>query len=99
RRDAGPVGLRRVTRACVTGGDRGLERVGPERAAQPLGTLQRRETAPDEESVPARAVLIGPEDGLSRRADSGVQARALDPPQRHEAVDLRLERRELGEDA
>jgi hypothetical protein len=29
----------------VTGGDRGLERVRPERAAERLGTLERRETS------------------------------------------------------
>src|SRR3954449_11189397 len=53
RRDARPVRLLRETRPRVAGGDRSLERVGAERAAELLGTLERRETTADEEVVPA----------------------------------------------
>ena len=49
--------------------------------------------------IPARAVLIEEQDGLSRRADARAQARRLDLHQRDEAVDLRLLRSELGQDA
>src|SRR4029453_15216580 len=58
RRDARPVRLFRRPRSRVTGGDRRLERVRAERAAEPLGTLERRETTTDEEGIPAGAVLI-----------------------------------------
>src|SRR2546422_6014245 len=44
-----PVRLFRGARARVTGGDRGLERVGTEGAGELLGTLQRREPAAHEE--------------------------------------------------
>ena len=65
-----PVRLRRRARSRVTGGDGGLERVRAMRAAELLGTLQRRETTTDEELIPERAVLIEEQDGLSRRANS-----------------------------
>jgi hypothetical protein len=68
RHDALPVRLRRGTRSRMTGGDRGLERVRAERAAEILGTLECRETAMDEELVPTPAVLIEQQDGLSRLA-------------------------------
>src|SRR5437667_4019111 len=57
-RDTRPVGLRRRTRSCVTGGDRGLQRVRPLRAAERLGPLERHETTTDEDVIPARPVLI-----------------------------------------
>ena len=41
-----------------------------------FGALQRRETATDEDVIPARAVLIEEQDRLSRRTDS----RAVPPP-------------------
>src|SRR2546427_13235187 len=82
RRDARPVRLFRGARARVTGGDRGLERVGTEGAGELLGTLQRREPAAHEELVPARAILIGQQDGLTPRPDARAQARRLDLQQR-----------------
>ena len=46
----------------MTGDDRRLERVPATRAAQLFGTIQRRETATDEELIPERAVLIEEQD-------------------------------------
>ena len=86
-------------RSRVAGGDRGLQRVRAERAAELLGALERGETATDEELIPARAVLIEEQDRLSRRADARPRARRLDLHQRDEAVDLGLLRDELGQDA
>lgn len=65
-------------RSCVTGSDRGLERVGPKRATEHLGTLERRETTADEKLIPAGAVVIEKQDGLCRRADPRARARRLD---------------------
>ena len=52
-----------------------------------------------EQLIPARAVLIEQQDRLARRADPRARARRLDLHQRDEAVDLRLLRGELGQDA
>src|SRR5439155_11418234 len=67
--------------------------------AELLGRRGRRETSTDEDVIPAPAVLIEQEDGLPRRADPRAQARRLDLHQRDEAMDLRLPRSELGQDA
>src|SRR5919198_4123544 len=53
RRDARPVRLFGGARPGVVGGDRGLERVRAERAAERLGPCERRETTTDEEVIPA----------------------------------------------
>src|SRR2546428_283739 len=83
----------------MTGGDRALERVRAQPAAELFGTRERRETTTDEDVIPATAVLIEQEDGFPRRADPRAQARRLDLHQRDEAMDLRLLRSELGQDA
>src|SRR5262245_25203076 len=83
----------------MTGGNRGLQSVGAERASERLGTRQRCETATDEEPVPARAVLLEKRDGLSSWADPRPQSRGLDLHQGDQAVSLLLLRNELGEDA
>src|SRR5439155_512472 len=97
RRDARPVRLRGGTRSRVAGGDRGLQRVRAERAAELLGPLECGETTMDEDVIPARAVLIEEQDGLSRRADARARARGLDLHQRDEAVRLRREAPEQAE--
>jgi hypothetical protein len=83
----------------VTGGDRGLERIPPEGAAQLLSTVKSGEAATDQELIPAGAVLVEEQDGLSSQAGSGPRARRLDLHQRDQAVDLRLPRDELGQGA
>ncbi len=76
RGDALPVRFRRSTRASVTGGDRGLKRIGAERTTESiadfLGTPERGETATDEDVVPARAILVENQDRLSGRAYSSA---------------------------
>jgi hypothetical protein len=52
----------------MTGGNCGLQRIRPARAAKLLRALERGETAADEELIPLPAVLIQEQDGLSRRA-------------------------------
>src|SRR5437773_5511505 len=74
-RDAGPVRLLGRRRARVTGGDRRLQCVWAKGTAERLGALQRRETTPDEQVVPARAILIEQQNGRSGRTDSGPQPR------------------------
>ena len=71
---------------------------GPSAPPSRSAAFERRETAPDEELIPERAVLIEEQDGLSRRANSRPRTRRLDLHERHQAVDLRLLRRELGQD-
>src|SRR5438105_3277953 len=99
RADAHPVRLRRGASACVTGGDGSLQGVGPERPAERLGALERGETTANEELIPARAVLIEQQDGLPRWTDPRPRPRRLDLHQPDEAVNLRLLRYELGQDA
>src|SRR5712691_11677832 len=72
RRDARPVRVRRGARARVAGGDRSLECIRTEPPIELLGTLERGETAAHEQMIPARAVLIEEQNGLSRRADPGA---------------------------
>src|SRR5262249_36938606 len=92
------VRLRRRARPRVTGGDRGLQGIRAERAAERLGPLERRQATTDEELIPARAVLIEQQDRLSRRADPRPRARRLDLHQRDETVALRLPGSQLGQD-
>src|SRR6266581_7038516 len=99
RRDARPVRLRRGARARVADGDRRLECIRTEPAAEPLGALERRETAAHEQMIPARAVLIEQEDRLSRRADPRERARRLYLHKRDQTVNFRFLRNELGHDA
>ena len=49
-------------------GDRGLQGVRAALAAELLGAIDRREAAPDEDLIPARAVLVEEQDGLSAGA-------------------------------
>src|ERR671925_599214 len=58
RDDALPIRVTGVAGARVAGGDRGLERVRPERAARALRALERGEPAADEHPIPAGAVLV-----------------------------------------
>ena len=74
-------------------------RVRPAGAAERLRPRERGEPAPDQQLVPARAVLIEQQDRLARGSDPGGRARCLDLHQRHEAVHLGLGRRKLGQDA
>src|SRR5262245_34583934 len=85
-------------RPRMTSGDRGLKRIRPKRAPERFGSLQRRETATDEELIPARAVLLEKRDDLSRRADTRPRPRRLNLHQRDESVDLRLLRNKPGQD-
>src|SRR5262245_43015195 len=66
-RDAHPVRLRRGQRSGVTGGDRGLERVRPGRAAELPGALERGQAETDEELVPEGTVLVEEQNWLARR--------------------------------
>jgi hypothetical protein len=99
RSDARPVRLSRAGRPRVAGGDGRLQGIGAAQAAEPLGSLQRREAATDEERVPARAILVQQQHGLSRGAGPRAQPRGLDLHERDQAVDLGLLGREPGQDA
>ena len=83
----------------MTRSDRGLQRVRAEGAAELLGSLERGKPATDQKLIPTTPVLIEQEDHLAGRSDSRARARRLDLHQRDETVDLRLLRREPGEDA
>ena len=60
----------RRARPRMAGGDRRLQRVGPERAAELLGALERRQPAADQQAIPARAVLIQQQHRLAVGADA-----------------------------
>jgi len=83
----------------VTSSNRSLERVRTLPAAEPLGPLERSETTTDQELVPLGTVLLEQQDGLARRTHARPRARRLNLHQRDEAVDLRLFRCKLGQDA
>src|ERR1700738_1279613 len=57
RRDAPPIRLRRGTRSRMTGDNRRLQRILAIRPAELLGPLERRETAADQDLIPASAIL------------------------------------------
>ena len=57
----------------MAGSDRRLQCVGSKRAAEPLGSLERRQAAPDEQTIPACAVLIEEQDGLAGGSDASAQ--------------------------
>ncbi len=96
RRPVGLVGGARARMACR---DRGLQHVRATLRAQLLGARERRKPAADQQLVPARAVLIEQQHRLALRIDARAEPRGLDLHQRHEAVHLGLQRRELGENA
>src|SRR5439155_6380822 len=58
RGDACPVGVLGGAGLGVAGGDRGLQYVRADRAADPFGAQQRGVAATDEELVPAATVLL-----------------------------------------
>ncbi len=82
----------------MAGGDRGLQRVRPERAAELLGPPQPGETALHEQVIPARSVLIGEQYRLAVRPDPRPQPRGLELHQGQQAVHLRLARHQRGQD-
>ena len=77
RRDPLPVGIFRLARLGVTGGERGLQGVAAVGAAQRFGAFEGCEATTDEELVPAGTVLLGDwhEPAVCRRA--GGKARCL----------------------
>src|SRR5277367_5922769 len=56
--DAPPVRLLRPDRSRVASGNRRLQRIRPARAAHFFGALQRREAAPNQQLIPAAAILF-----------------------------------------
>ena len=90
RRHPRPVRLAESARACVAGGDRGLQRVRSVDAAESLGALQGGEAAADQELVPAGAVLLGKKNRRAIRRSARGQTRRLDLHQRKQAEDLGL---------
>src|SRR5206468_555518 len=103
RGDAPPLRFCRRTRASVTCGDRRLKRIGAERTtesmAEFLGTLERGQTATDEDMVPARAILIENQDRLSCGTDSSTGSRSLNLHERDEAMNFRLVRNKSRENS
>src|SRR5207248_10816868 len=86
RDNAGPIRVLGRPRSGVAGGDRSLQRIGAGRVAELLGAAERREPAPDEKLIPARAVLIEQQDGRAIRTGTRPQARRLDLHQGDETV-------------
>ena len=75
RGDPRPVGLRRRARPRVAGGDRGLQRVRAERRRPaPRARSSAASPRPDQQPVPARAVLVEQQHRLARRADRAPRA-------------------------
>jgi MoaA/NifB/PqqE/SkfB family radical SAM enzyme len=69
--------------------DRGLQRVRAEGSAKRFRPRQRVETAPDEDPVPERAVLIEQENRRPARTRAGPDARRLNLEESDEPVHLR----------
>ena len=80
-------------------GDRGLQRIRAEGAAQLLRARQRLQAAPDQQLVPTAAVLVEQQHGFAVLAHARVQARGLDLHQRHQPVHLGFARRQRGQHA
>jgi hypothetical protein len=57
----------------VARGDRRLQRVGTQGTPEPLGALERRQAAPDEQTIPETSVLIEEEDRLAGPSDASAQ--------------------------
>ncbi len=95
--DARPVRVARRRRARVAGRNRRLQRVRTTGIAQTFGTVERGQSAADEQPVPPGAILIEQHDRLARGIDARLRTRRLDFQQRHETVDFRLGWRQLGE--
>ena len=72
-RDARPLGFRCGRGSCVARGDRRLQRVGAHRTGEPLGSLEGRQAATDEQTIPARPVLIEQKNGLAGGSDASTQ--------------------------
>ena len=72
---------------------------GPSGRAERLAPLERGQAAPDQEVVPARAVLVEQQDRLAAGSEPRPQPRRLDLHERHQPVHLGLLRRQLGQDA
>ena len=81
----------------MAGGDRGLQHVRPALAAERLRPGQGVQAPPDEQLIPAGPVLVEQQDGLPGRPGARPDPGRLDLHQRHQAVDLGLVRRELGQ--
>src|SRR5439155_21009617 len=99
RHDPRPIRISRSRRSRMARSDPSLERVWTQGAPMPLGTLESRQAAPDEQSIPAGSILIEQEDGLAGRSDASAQPRGLDLHERDETVDFRFSRGELRQDA
>jgi hypothetical protein len=86
-------------RLGVAGRDRGLQDVRTRRAVGLLGPEQRRETAPDQQLVPAAAVLLRQRDRQAVRVQLGRYPGRLNLHQRGQAVHLWLGRHQLSQHA
>ena len=80
-------------------GNRSLKRIGSHTAAEPLRAIEGREAPANQHAIPARAVLVEQQDGLSGRPYAGRRARRLDLHQRDEPVDFRFIGDEPGQHA
>ncbi|CUJ41539.1 Uncharacterised protein [Achromobacter xylosoxidans] len=99
RHDARPVGVLRLARAGVAGRQAGLQRVRAAGAAQAFGALQRGQAAPDQQRVPAAAILFQQQHRPAFGVAARMQARGLQFHQRHQPVHLALVGRQLRQDA
>ncbi len=63
-----------------------------------LGALELGQAAPDEQAVPARAVLVEQQHRLARGTDAGGRPRGLDLHEGHQAVHLGLLGQQPGQD-
>ena len=72
---------------------------GPSAPPSASARSSAAQPAPDQQPVPARAVLVEQQDGLAVGPDARPRPRGLQLHQRDEPVHLGLARRQLGEDA
>src|SRR5579872_6205092 len=79
----------------MTAGDLPLQQILSARAAQLSRPVEGGETAPDEQLIPKRAILIEEKNRLSRWPRARAGTRRLNFHQRDQTMDLRFARRKL----
>ncbi len=99
RGDAHPIGVFGAARACVAGGDRGLQLIRAAGAAELFRAFKRGKATLDEQPVPMRTVLIEQQDRRAVSVGARVQARGLDFHQGDEPMYFAVVRGEFGENA
>ncbi|KAG0926400.1 hypothetical protein G6F31_018407 [Rhizopus arrhizus] len=96
RHDARPIGVLRRAGARMAGRQFGLQGIRAQRPALGGRPRQRRQPAPDQQGVPAAAVLLHQQHRAALRIGAGRQAGGLQFHQRHQPMHLAFARSHAG---